>query len=37
VDELAAAWAEGAVMPENEVYKYALEEEDATHARAENP
>jgi len=36
-DELAAAWAEGAAMPVDEVYKYALEEDDTTHKPAENP
>jgi predicted ATPase/DNA-binding SARP family transcriptional activator len=35
-DELAAAWAEGAAMPVDEVYKYALEEDDTTHKPAEN-
>jgi len=35
-DELAAAWAEGAAMTMDEVYKYALEEDDPTHGPAEN-
>jgi hypothetical protein len=30
-DDLAAAWAEGAAMPVDEVYKYALEEYDTPH------
>ena len=35
-DVLAAAWAEGAAMSVEEVYKYALEEDDPTHGPAEN-
>jgi predicted ATPase/DNA-binding SARP family transcriptional activator len=35
-DELAAAWAEGAAMPADEVYKYVMEEDDPTHKPAEN-
>jgi tetratricopeptide (TPR) repeat protein len=36
-DELAAAWAEGAAMTMDEVYKYALEADEAACGRVEKP